>query len=624
MPDFNPPIRDLVSLLADSVQRYASRPLLGEKRDGRWIWTTYAEFARKVDACRAGLAALGVRSGDRVAIISGNCVAWAVGAYASYGLGAIYVPMYEAQQEQERIYILQNSEARVCLAATPAIARRLVELKPSLPALEHVICIGAAESEQGSFAALLAAGSRSPRPAEVPDPAQIAGIIYTAGTTGAPKGVVLSHSNIASDVAAGLAIFDLRPDDRSVAFLPWAHLFGQTVELHFIIGTGASTAICEGLPRLMDNLLEVRPTLLVTVPAVFVRLYMAVRRKLAESPAPLRKLFDSAMRALSKRRQGEELSLGERLVVALARRFVFARVLRQFGGRLRFAICGGAALVKEVAEFVDDLGIVVCEGYGLTETSPGACLNTPADRRLGSVGKPVPGVTAALDESAGVEPGEGEIILHGPIVMQGYYKLPEETAKVLLPDGGFRTGDLGRIDQDGFVYVTGRAKELYKLDNGRYVVPGALEEELGLSPYIAQVMVCGANRPFNVAVVVPEVDALANWASAEGIDVSTPERLVEDPRVGAFMDKEIDARSAKFKAFERIRGLVLTAEPFTVANDLLTPKLSIKRRNVVRRYRNEIDALYATQPPERPAGPAIEAAEVSVLGPDIVTAHRRT
>jgi len=248
MPPLNPPIRDLVSLLADAVQRHAARPLLGEKRDGRWIWTTYAEFARKVDACRAGLAALGVRSGDRVAIISGNCVAWAVGAYASYGLGAIYVPMYEAQQEQERLYILQNSEARVCLAATPAIARRLAELKSSLPALEHVICIGAPESEEGSFAALLAAGSHSPRPAEVPDPSQIAGIIYTAGTTGAPKGVVLSHSNIASDVAAGLAIFDLRPDDRSLAFLPWAHLFGQTVELHFIIGTGASPRSARGSP----------------------------------------------------------------------------------------------------------------------------------------------------------------------------------------------------------------------------------------------------------------------------------------------------------------------------------------------------------------------------------------
>ena len=606
MPNLDPRLRDLVSLLADAVQRHGARPLLGEKRGGRWTWITYAEFARKVDACRAGLAGLGVRGGDRVAVISGNSVSWAVVAYASFGLGASYVPMYEAQQESERQYMLQNSEARVCFASTPAIARRVAELKPSLPALEHLVCFEAPESEEGSFAALLAAGARSPQPARVPDPTQIAGIIYTSGTTGRPKGVVLSHSNLACNVAAGLAVFHLEPDDRSLAFLPWAHLYGQTVELHTIIGAGASTALCEGLPHLMDNLLEVRPTLLVAVPAIFNRIYAGVRRKMAESPAPARKLFEAGLRALSKRRQGKDLSPAERVVLALARRLIVSRILARFGGRLRFAVSAGAALSQEVAEFVDSLGVLVCEGYGLTETSPGASLNTPTDRRLGSCGKPIPGVTITLDESAGTEPGEGEIIVRGHNVMQGYYKLEEETAKVLLPDGSFRTGDLGRIDADGYVYVTGRVKELYKLDNGRYVAPALLEEKLQLSPYVSQAMVHGANRPFNTAIIVPDRAALRTWAEAQGIDTFNPARLVEDPRTRALLRREIDRQSGGFKAFERIHDFVFASEEFTVANDLLTPKLSMKRRNVLRRYQRELEALYS--PPGSPERPTAHAA----------------
>ncbi len=592
MPAFDPPVRDLVSLLEDAVERHGPRPLFGEKRGGRWEFITYAEFARQVDAARAGLAGLGVGKGDRVAIVSGNSVPWAAAAYASFGLGAIWVPMYEAQQERERQFILMNSEAKVCLVSTQETARRVLEMKPSLPALRHVICFAAPPEDASSYSALLAAGVRDPRGARVPDPSETAAIVYTSGTTGEPKGVVLSHSNFACNVAAGLEVFHLQPEDRSLAFLPWAHLFGQTVEVHTIIGAGASAALSQGVVHLMDEMLEVQPTLLVAVPAVFNRIYAAVRRKMADSAAPVRKLFAAGQRVQARMRRGERVSALDRLALALIRRLVYGRIVARFGGRLKFAVSAGAALPREVAEFVDGLGVLVCEGYGLTETSPGAALNTPTDRRLGSVGKPVPGVTVTLDESKGTEPGEGEIVVRGHNVMQGYYKLPEETARVLSPDGAFRTGDLGRIDADGYLYVTGRVKELYKLDNGKYVAPVPLEEKIGLSLFVSQVMLYGENRPFNIAVVVPDLAMLRAWAAQHGILDGTPARLIAHARTRELFRAEIDRQGTDFKHFEKIRDFIVTGEEFTVANDLLTPKLSIKRRNVVRRYREEIEGIY--------------------------------
>ena len=597
MPSFTPRFRDLVTLFEDAVERHRERPLFGEKRKGQWTWTTYGAFGEQVDHARAGLAELGVKKGDRVAIVSGNCVPWAAGAYASFGLGAIWVPMYEAQQEAERRYILQHSEARVCFASTPEMARQLLEMKQWLPALQHVICIETPPSDVSSYAALLTAGARSPLDSRIPDPADTAAIVYTSGTTGRPKGVMLSHANLATNVAAGLAVFQLGPEDRSLAFLPWAHLYGQIVELHSLIATGASTALCEGVSQIMDGLLEIRPTVLVAVPAIFNRIHAGVRQKLEGSPVAVRSLFEAGLRVQAKLRAEERVSAVDRLLLALARRLVYSRVVARFGGRLKFAISSGAALPREVAEFIDGLGVVVCEGYGMTETSPGVSLNSPGDRRLGSVGKPIPGVTVTLDASAATAPGEGEIVVHGHNVMQGYYKLPEETAQAMLPDGGLRTGDLGRFDEDGFLYVTGRVKELYKLDNGRYVAPAPLEEKLALSLFISQVMVYGADRPFNIAIVAPDLAALRKRLGQEGTE---DDRLLADPHTRELLRAEIDRYQAGFKTFEQIRDFIVAGEAFSIENDLLTPKLSLKRQNIERRYRREIEGIYGREEPPEP------------------------
>ncbi|MFN7132452.1 MAG: AMP-dependent synthetase/ligase, partial [Myxococcales bacterium] len=424
----------------------------------------------------------------------------------------------------------------------------------------------------------------------------IAGYIYTSGTTGNPKGVLLSHSNLACNVSAALDVFPIGPENRSLSFLPWAHSFGQTAEMHTLIAAGASMGICEGIPKIIDNLAEVQPSILMAVPNIFNKIYDGVQKQMAQKPAIIQSLFRNAMRAQTMQKQGKSVSLGDTVSLAIARKLVYSKIVARFGGKLQFAMSGGAALSKEVAEFVDNLGIMVFEGYGLTETSPVAAVNTPAARRIGSVGKPIAGVRIVLDHEASGSPDEGEIVVYGHNVMQGYYNLPEESAKVFTPDGGFRTGDLGRFDSDGFLYITGRLKELYKLENGKYVAPAALESKLQLSPLILQAMVYGANRPYNVAVLVPDMLALKEWAASQGIDSSNPNQLVADDRVRARYKQELETYGKEFKGFEAVRDFILVAEEFTVANDMLTPKLSMKRRNVLKRYEAEIEALYAKAP----------------------------
>jgi long-chain acyl-CoA synthetase len=594
MPTFEPRFKDLVSLFNDSLTRNANRPLFGTKKNGQWSWINYAEFGRVVDLTRAGLAQLGVGKGDRVAIIANNRVEWAAAAYATYGLGGAFVPMYEAQQSKEWKFILNDSETKVCFCSSPEIAAKVKAFQGELTNLQHVITIDAPAAEVDSFEWLQALGEKSPRPSVVPDPKLIAAFIYTSGTTGNPKGVLLSHTNVASNVSAALSLLPVLAEDRTLSFLPWAHSFGQTCELHLMIAAGVSMGLCEGVDKIISNLSEVKPTILLAVPRIFNKVYDGTLKKISGRPKPIQAIFHAAMSAQSKLKKGESPSLGERIALPLAKKIIFPKILETLGGRLRFAVSGGARLDPVVGEFIDNLGVTIFEGYGLSETSPIAACNTPDARRIGTVGKAIPGVTITLDQSASDTPGEGEIVIHGHCVMQGYHNLAEESAKVFTPDGGFRSGDLGTISADGFISVTGRVKELYKLENGKYVAPAALEEKVQLSPYILQAMVFGANKPHNVAVLVPKLENLKEWATAHKLDASNVKALLTNTQVKALIRAEIDKHAAEFKGFESIKDFLLTDEEFTVNNDMLTPKLSMKRRNIVTRFEKELNALYTS------------------------------
>jgi long-chain acyl-CoA synthetase len=345
--------------------------------------------------------------------------------------------------------------------------------------------------------------------------------------------------------------------------------------------------------KLIDELSEVKPTILISVPRIFNRIYDGVQNQMSQKPAPIRKLFHGGMAAAAKRRDGKALSMGEKVTLAAADKLVFGKIRAKFGGRLRYALSGGAALSREVGEFIDNLGITVYEGYGLTETSPVTNVNFPGHRKMGSVGQAMPGVRVVIDRASTQDPLQGEIVIYGPNVMQGYHKRPEETAAVLMSDGAFRTGDMGYLDDDGYLFVTGRIKEQYKLENGKYVVPSPLEEALKLSPFITNAYVHGANKPFNVALVVPDSSVLQRWAKSQNIDGAELEQLIKDTRVLEKFRMEIDAASKGFKGFERVQKFAVVLEDFTTGNGMLTPSLKLKRRAVLERYGALIESLFS-------------------------------
>jgi long-chain acyl-CoA synthetase len=617
---FEARFKTLVALFEQAVERYGDRQLFGTKKDGRWTWTTYRDFGSQVDRFRAGLFSLGVQRGDNVAIIANNRVEWAVAAYACYGLGAAFVPMYEAQHPKEWEFIVRDCEAKVLIVADEAILAKARAFASTIPSLRSIVVIdertnGAtrdAKDKDPSFASLLS--TATPVPSIDPDPGDVAGLIYTSGTTGNPKGVMLTHSNIASNVSAIAEIFPMELADVSLSFLPWAHVFGQSVELHILLSTGAAMALCEGVDRILDNLAEVRPTLLFSVPRIFNKIYTAVQQQIAAQPKPLQMLVQEAFKVTAKERAGERLKIHELALLSAVDRLVFAKVRARFGGHLKYAFSGGAALSVEVAEFIDSLGIKVYEGYGLTETSPVATANSPGARKVGSVGRPIPGIRVEIDPVAGEsKPSpdgkgtrfEGEIIIYGHNVMKGYLKRPEENAAVFTPDGGFRTGDMGYIDPHGFLFITGRIKEQYKLENGKYVVPTPIEEALKLSPFVANAMVYGDNRPYNVALLVVDVPAVRRWAETEHLRLPYDEGgVLKDERVRALFKAQIEKHGAAFKGFEAIREFALIPVDFTTDNGMLTPSLKLKRRKVVETYGPLFEQMYTKSMQQRPGAGA--------------------
>lgn len=590
---FEPRFASLVDIFQQSVERFGDRPLFGTKNGGTWRWMSYREFGRHTDEIRGGLRHVGVRPLDRVAIIANNRPEWAALAYAAYGLGATYVPMYESQHPDEWRYILKDAGVKALVVANDDLRQRVEAFADALPNLGHIITLGRSVSEK-TYDQLRELGRLHPWDCEEVQPDDVAEFIYTSGTTGRPKGVQLTHRNLAGNVSALNEVFPIDPEDRSLSFLPWAHSFGQTVELMAMFSMGASMGIAESFPKIVENMAEVRPTLLFGVPRIFHRIYDGVLKRVGEGGRVRRALFDRALASATERRRFAEQHRRSGFVDfkhAVFDRLVFERLRARFGGRLKYAFSGGAAMSKEVAEFIDNLGILVYEGYGLTETSPVATCNWPGARKIGSVGKALPGIRIEIDKRAADDPKHGEVVIHGHNVMKGYHNLPDENGKVFTEDGGFRSGDLGYIDSEGFLFITGRLKEQYKMENGKYVVPAPLEEALRLSPYIANAVVFGANRPFNVALIVPEMEALKAWAAEHGV-ASRDDRLLSNGRVRALIQAELEARSSRFKGFERIKAFALVEEEFSVENGMLTPKLSVKRQKVMAKWGTRLDALY--------------------------------
>ncbi len=581
---------NLVESLERSRKKFADNPIFATKMNGQYRWIDYKEFGSRVDHMRGGLAQLGIKKGDKVAIIARNSVEWAVAAYASYSLGAVFVPMYENQTAADWKYIIRDSHAKVVFSWEASIHRQIVGMIDEIADLQWAININGDKKDSDTYDSLIEIGKTHPVEPYFPNSEDLMGLIYTSGTTGNPKGVMLSHGNILSNCYASAQMFSFAPGDVTLSFLPWAHIFGQVGELHMLIYLGFATGFAEGVHTITDNLSEIKPTVLMAVPRIFNRIYDGVNAKMKDKGGPIAALFYKGLELQQSKKEGSKLSLKEKVLLGIAQKVVFAKVRQAFGGKLRYAISGAAALDPKVAHFVDNLGIVVFEGYGLSETSPMISANRLGAVKIGSVGQLIPEVKVVIDTSvASGKTNEGEIIAYGPNIMQGYHNLPDETKKVMTDDGGFRTGDLGRLDQNGYLHITGRIKEQYKLENGKYVVPSPLEESLKLSPYIENAFIFGENRKHNVCLIGVNLEAVKNYAARKDIH---DEDLLSNHEIRSLFAKELKKYKGPFKEYEVPKNFTLISEEWTPDNGFLTPSLKVKRRVVLERYESQITGLY--------------------------------
>jgi long-chain acyl-CoA synthetase len=586
---------NVAELFDNSVKKFPDRPCLGTKnKQGEYEWVTYREMGCRIDNLRGGLASIGVQRGDAVGIISNNSVDWAVCHFATAGLGAFFVPMYEAELTNVWEYIIKDSGIKILFVSKPEIHERIKDFPSRIPTLEKIYLMQG--TGENTLAELETIGQTKPVQAIYPKPEEVAVLVYTSGTTGDPKGVLLTHANWTSNHHARTVAYpSFNSDDRTLSLLPWAHCYGLG-ELHTFTAVGGSLGFMESVTTVVEDMAKVKPTFLVAVPRIFNKVYDTIVTKVNEAGGAKKMLFDAGVAAAKERRrlaeQGKS-SFMANLKFKIIDKIVFQKIRDLFGGRLKGSITGSAAMNPEISKFFFDIGIPLYDVYGLSETSPGITANCPTSYRIGSVGKVIDKVKVIIDQSV-VEPGakDGEIVVYGPNVMKGYHNKPEATKEIMTPDGGVRTGDRGRFDKDGFMWITGRIKEQFKLENGKYVFPSALEEDICLNHYVQSAMIYGAGKEYNVCVIVPDFPALKSYAQKNNLpgDVNT---LVARPDIQAMITAEIlDTLKKKYGGYEIPRKFIYLTEPFTVENGMITQTMKLKRRVIVEKYQTQIDTLY--------------------------------
>jgi long-chain acyl-CoA synthetase len=587
---------NLVEIFEDSVKKYGKNELFGTKnKNGEYEWVTYAQVGEMVDATRGGLAQNGIGKGDVVGIIANNRTEWAVCCYAAYGLGARFVPMYEMELESVWRYIITDSTIKVLFISKREIYDKVAKWKGEIATLKHVVVL---EDGENSFKEFMEKGSKNKVPSIKPAPGDIAGLIYTSGTTGNPKGVLISHGNFSSNVHALRKAYKmLNERARTLSFLPWAHSYGQIAELNTLVSFGGSTGFVENTTTIVQDLAVVKPTMLVAVPRIFNRVYDGLNNAIKEKGGLAKFLFNMGLAAAAKKRElakeGKSCPITN-AKLKIADKIVFSKFRERFGGRLEIAFSSSAALNANIIQFFFDIGIPIYEAWGMTELSPAGTGNNPENNKIGSVGRALDKVKLVIDKT-GMEPDskDGELIVYGPNVMQGYHNKPEETKATMTEDGGLRTGDRAYIDLDGYLYITGRIKEQFKLENGKFVYPAVMEEEIKLLPGVEQAMIYGLNKAYTVCVVVPDFIVMEKISKEKGFPADKAE-FAKNPAVNAYYLAEVTGQlKDKFGSYELPKKVLVLGEGFTVDNGMLTPTLKLKRREVLKKYQAQIDALFA-------------------------------
>lgn len=595
-------ITELYRFITEDYGTTASKPLLKHKVEDRYIDVSYSEFKEETDLFAYGLASLGIKREDKAAIISENRPEWAYADMAILSLGAVDVPLYPSLTAASVEFILNNSESKCIIVSNKFQLNKFEKIRAHCKHIKFVVLLNEKDFDPSvknlyTFKQVQEKGKeyRNDYPNLLKESIELVRendtctIIYTSGTTGEPKGVVLTHKNIMSNVTSALKAFPINKDDMFLSFLPLCHIFERMAGYYTAFASGATIAYAESIEKVASNLAEIKPTLMTSVPRLFERIYSKIMKNVEKQPEKKQKIFFWAMetgqQVAQKKREGR-VPLSLTIKYKLADKLVFKKLRNQFGGRIRFFISGGAALPREMGEFFESFGILVVEGYGLTESSPVIAANRVDDYKFGTVGKPLDGVEVKIAS-------DGEILARGPNIMQGYYKNKKET-EATLKDGWLYTGDIGVFDSDGFLMITDRKKHLFKTSAGKYIAPTPIENTFLGSKYIDQFVLIGDRKMFLSALIVPDFEAVKEYADSHKIPYSSEKDLAQNDEIYKLLENDMVQFQKKLANYERVRKFVLLDSPFTIDSGEITPSLKIKRKVVEEKYSELIDRMYTS------------------------------
>jgi len=584
-------------MLKERVDTYGNRLMMKYKRDGAWKEITWNDFNSRVLGLGQALIKMGIEHGDRVAIFSPNSPEWQMADMATLSVGAVDVPLYATITAKQAEYILSDSGSKIVFVGTGDHLKRVLEVKANLTALTKIVTMDNTASDNpdvitfDDMVKLEETGGSAEdfgRRLAAVKPDDLCSIVYTSGTTGNPKGVMLTHNNFLSNIKTVATLVDVYDTDDVLSFLPLSHVLERMSGYYSSIFNGCTIAHAESIDTLLMDIGEIKPQWMVSVPRLYEKVHAGVLMNIENEKPIKQKIFHWAVgvgRQVSALQTAHKpIPGGLKLKYNIANKLVFSKIYELMGGRLRFFVSGGAPLAKEIAEFFHALGILILEGYGLTETSPVISCNTPDNVRFGSVGKVMPDQEVKIAE-------DGEILVKGPNVMKGYWNKPEETAEVLV-DGWFHTGDIGELDDDGYLHITDRKKDLIVTAGGKNIAPQNIENALKMSRYIEQAAVIGDKKRFISALIVPSFVDLEMWAQKQGVPTDDRSKLLKDERVMELFNKEIDEMLKEFDRHERVQKFVLLSEEMTEAAGLLTPTLKVRRKEVNQLFAEDIEGMY--------------------------------
>lgn len=595
------PCRSIPELLKNNAVKYAELTALSYKKDGQWVALSYADLYQRMLMTARGLGKIGVEAGDRVAIFSENRAGWVIADLGIQAIRGISVPIYATNTPEQAAYVLNHSGCKVVFVSNRVQYSKLLKIRDQIPGVETVIAFERFLGEKSLPVHSLYQLSEVSHPITVAERNAIEGeidrinsadlvtVIYTSGTTGVPKGVMLSHHNVVFDAWYGLKMLGgVKPGEIFLSFLPLSHILERTAGYYAPLMSGCTIAFAESVEKVVENIVEVRPTAMVSVPRLFEKIYTRIYENVHLASPLKKKLFHWAVevgRDYVDKRHILQQPLGlSALRYRLADRLVFSKIRQRFGGRLRFFISGGAPLDKTINEFLWIIGIPTFEGYGLTETSPAVTLNSPQCTRFGSVGKTLEFTQVRLEE-------DGELLVRGPQVMQGYYRDADATAAT-IENGWLRTGDIARIDDDGYVFIVDRKKELIVTAGGKNIAPQPLENELKLDKFISQAFVFGDRKAYLVALVTANIERLIEFAQTEKIDYIDLDDLASSEKIHKLFAERIGLINQKLAPYETIKKFIVLAREFTVEGGELTPTLKLRRKVIYEKYKDRIEGLY--------------------------------